>query len=582
MSVLSELMFECYRIPSLVYGVDSLFSYFANGGRNGLVIAAGNTSTHVIPVLDGQSMSSMTRRLNVGAWQARDYMLKLLQLKYPSFPLQLSLNQAESLMHDYCYVSSDYNEEIEMIDKPQVLAEKDRVIQFSFAEALANMKTDEELAALLEKRKESGRRLQEQAAQKRLEKLIQDEEALEYYQNLEKFAETDSKKELAHRLDSEGFSDMSALERTIKDLEKTIRRRRNQDIGKEDEETVPTFPLLEVVDEELDDEGKKQKRYQKLLKANYEARLRAKAEKEKEKARIAEQARLDEEIRQNDLDGWIRVKREERKLLLGRIRDRKRLKEDLNNRKSLAAQMRMKSIASLASEGPSSKKRRRALGEDTFGANDEDWAVYRDINVNASDSDEAEEIQTTVKDIEAQLLMHDKGFDPLSTLDAKSDWSNSLMHAFARGVQPYDATDLRQQHQLHLNVERIRVPEILFEPAMTGCDQAGVVEIASDILVNRLDTIAREKVWQDVFLTGGYAMFDSLDERIHRDLRAVLPAGAKLNIRKARNPLTDAWSGAAKWGRDLQHRQFFITRAEYDEMGGDYIKEHHLGNLGSS
>jgi len=582
MSVLSELMFECYRIPSLVYGVDSLFSYFANGGRNGLVIAAGNTSTHVIPVLDGQSMSSMTRRLNVGAWQARDYMLKLLQLKYPSFPLQLSLNQPESLMHDYCYVSSDYNEEIEMIDKPQVLAEKDRIIQFSFAEALANMKTDEELAALLEKRKESGRRLQEQAAQKRLEKLIQDEEALEYYQNLEKFAETDSKKELAHRLDSEGFSDMSALERTIKDLEKTIRRRRNQDIGKEDEETVPTFPLLEVVDEELDDEGKKQKRYQKLLKANYEARLRAKAEKEKEKARIAEQARLDEEIRQNDLDGWIRVKREERKLLLGRIRDRKRLKEDLNNRKSLAAQMRMKSIASLASEGPSSKKRRRALGEDTFGANDEDWAVYRDINVNASDSDEAEEIQTTVKDIEAQLLMHDKGFDPLSTLDAKSDWSNSLMHAFARGVQPYDATDLRQQHQLHLNVERIRVPEILFEPAMTGCDQAGVVEIASDILVNRLDTIAREKVWQDVFLTGGYAMFDSLDERIHRDLRAVLPAGAKLNIRKARNPLTDAWSGAAKWGRDLQHRQFFITRAEYDEMGGDYIKEHHLGNLGSS
>lgn len=575
-------MFECYRIPSLVYGVDSLFSYFANGGRNGLVIAAGNTSTHVIPVLDGQSMSSMTRRLNVGAWQARDYMLKLLQLKYPSFPLQLSLNQAESLMHDYCYVSSDYNEEIEMIDKPQVLAEKDRVIQFSFAEALANMKTDEELAALLEKRKESGRRLQEQAAQKRLEKLIQDEEALEYYQNLEKFAETDSKKELAHRLDSEGFSDMSALERTIKDLEKTIRRRRNQDIGKEDEETVPTFPLLEVADEELDDEGKKQKRYQKLLKANYEARLRAKAEKEKEKARIAEQARLDEEIRQNDLDGWIRVKREERKLLLGRIRDRKRLKEDLNNRKSLAAQMRMKSIASLASEGPSSKKRRRALGEDTFGANDEDWAVYRDINVNASDSDEADEIQTTVKDIEAQLLMHDKGFDPLSTLDAKSDWSNSLMHAFARGVQPYDATDLRQQHQLHLNVERIRVPEILFGPAMTGCDQAGVVEIASDILVNRLDTIAREKVWQDVFLTGGYAMFDSLDERIHRDLRAVLPAGAKLNIRKARNPLTDAWSGAAKWGRDLQHRQFFITRAEYDEMGGDYIKEHHLGNLGSS
>ena len=84
---MSELLFETYSAPSISYGVDALFSYRQNvSGNNssGLVISSGNHATHVIPVIEGRGILSQAKRLQWGGTQAVEYMLKLLQLKYPS------------------------------------------------------------------------------------------------------------------------------------------------------------------------------------------------------------------------------------------------------------------------------------------------------------------------------------------------------------------------------------------------------------------------------------------------------------------------------------------------------------------
>lgn len=169
--VVSELMFEAYSVPALTYGIDALFSYNYNGGRSGLVVSSGHTSTHLIPVLNGKGMTAMTTRLNWGGSQGTDLMLKLLQLKYPAFPTKMAAHTAEGLVHDHCYISGDYKEEMRDYLKPEKLEEHDRVVQFPFTEAVVVEKSQEELDRLAEKRKESGRRLQEQAAKARLEKV---------------------------------------------------------------------------------------------------------------------------------------------------------------------------------------------------------------------------------------------------------------------------------------------------------------------------------------------------------------------------------------------------------------------------
>jgi actin-related protein 5 len=50
------------------------------------------------------------------------------------------------------------------------------------------------------------------------------------------------------------------------------------------------------------------------MKSNHDARARAKAEKEREKARLAEEERLDQERRENDLEGWLQERRAAREV----------------------------------------------------------------------------------------------------------------------------------------------------------------------------------------------------------------------------------------------------------------------------
>ncbi len=84
---------------------------------------------------------------------------------------------------------------------------------------------------------------------------------------------------------------------------------------------------------------------------------------------------------------------------MAKIKDRARRKAALTDRKSAAAQARMKNIASLAADDrvPKAKKRKGAgrcaslyhillratftyhPAEDMFGADDADWAIYRKI-----------------------------------------------------------------------------------------------------------------------------------------------------------------------------------------------------------
>lgn len=91
-SITSELLFEAYNVPSVAYGVDSLFAFEGlqarrkglllpppaaagkgktkRGGwkdsaakvESGLVINMGHMSTTLIPVLDGKSMMNRAKR----------------------------------------------------------------------------------------------------------------------------------------------------------------------------------------------------------------------------------------------------------------------------------------------------------------------------------------------------------------------------------------------------------------------------------------------------------------------------------------------------------------------------------------
>lgn len=578
---MSEILFELYGVPSVAYGIDSLFSYAHNGGRTGLVVSSGYTSTHVVPVVDTKPLFSHATRLDWGRSQCAEYLSKLIKTKYPGLPTKINETQIEDLVRQHCYISQDYDQEMSKYLDWTGLEDRDVIVQLPYVEKEIIQKTDEELARAAEKRKESGRRLQEQAAKMRLDKLIRKEQELEYYRELQQKLQDVTKKEAKQMLQSEDFDDETQLDKKMKDMERSIRKQRKGDVGDlEEVEEPPTYPLLDTPDDQLDEEGLKQKRQQRLLKANHDARARAKAEKEREKARVAEEERLDNEKRENDPESWIEERRIARQNMVQRIKERDRLKADLGNRKSLASQIRMKNIANLASDNP--KKRRRGGDDDNFGADDADWGIYRQIATGeGSDDEEEEDLGTALKNIESQLLKFDPSFTEQSTQEAQQDWTKSLVHSFLRGPWPFDPESQKEANQFHLNVERIRVPEVIFQPAIAGLDQAGIVEITENIITQRLAGVnSRDAMLKDIFLTGGYTLFQGFEERLRNELLAVLPADATTSLRRAQNPTLDAWKGAAGWASNQTSRKAFITREEYLEKGGEHIKEHELGNAG--
>lgn len=586
-----ELFYESYNVKKVAVGIDSLFSYHQNGGKDGLVIGTGHEATHVIPVVKGKGLLKETKRINWGGHQASNYMGSLLQLKYPYFPTKISSNQIDNIVKDYCYVSKNYEEELKTVLNVDTLEDTDIIVEAPFTEVIQQQKTEEELARQAEKRKESGRRLQEQAQQKRLEKLIQKEQEFEYYTSLKEKLANMSKKSTHSTLKEEGFTGEDDFNKYVSNLEKALRRARKQDVGEDGNDEPPSFPLVDTPDDQLDEESIKEKRKQKLLKANYEARQRAKREKEDEKIRLEEEAKADAEWRDSNLNEWIHDRREKLRQIIQRRKERQKLKEALNDRKSHAAQIRMKNIASLASDESTKaggSKRKRATTtidndpNDTFGANDDDWAIYRDI-ANVDDEEVLEEEEAQLVKIEKELLEYDPNFTVEDTLDAQYDWRKSITHLFLRGPRPFNSEDSHEQHQMHINIERIRVPEILFQPSIAGVDQAGLIETGESILLHRLEGQGFSgdsyDVLQDIFVTGGQALFENFEERLYNEYKAFLPVEAPLQVRTANDPLLDSWKGISKWARSDDAEAAYLTKEEYEEMGPDYIKEHNLGNI---
>ncbi|KAF8885250.1 chromatin remodeling complex subunit [Gymnopilus junonius] len=519
----SELMFELYGVPSLTYCVDGIISFYQNNlpppsqpfSANGLVISFNTASTSVIPILRGKGVLSLAKRIPWGASQSSEYLLKLIQLKYPNFPTRVTTTQTNWMLHNFCEVATDFPALLRRLQDPLNLRASEVVIQFPFTLPVTEEKTEEELARIAEKRKEQGRKLQEMAAKTRMEKLLQKESDLQLLTGLKESKATDNKKEWINKLSAEGLDSETHLDETIKKLESDLKKARKKEAGEADDgpQEEPSFPLLDVPDADLDEDGLKEKKKQKLLKAGWEARARARKEKEREKEEREREEKKEEEERI-----WTLA-------LMAKIKDRARRKAALGDRKSAAAQARMKSIATLAGDDRVPKaKKRKGGGEDMFGADDADWAIYRGTRI-------------------------------------------------------------------HLSTERWRVCEAYFSPGMAGVDSAGLGEVIQNLIPSFVESRSRPQTLdyptdraaliQNIFLTGAACQFPGLQERLHTTLQSLLPPGSPIKIVRAADPALDAWKGMAAFTRTDEFTKTGVTKAEYEEYGGERIKRWWGGNWNS-
>jgi len=247
-----------------------------------------------------------------------------------------------------------------------------------------------------------------------------------------------------------------------------------------------------------------------------------------------------------EFDAWLEDVRGKLEELTERKAARHQRRQQLAKRRTAASQERMRIISQLAKQ---SKK------DDNFGMRDDDWDVYKKISKEVGDSDSEEE-GLKAAEFEEVLREHDPNYD------RKDDEVER---------------DSPEWHQVHMATERIRIPEILFQPSIIGHDQAGVSETIQYIL-SRFPPDIQDRLANNVFLTGGMAKFPGLKERLEVDLREMRPFQSTYRVTVADDPSHDAWKGASKFAEEEGSGKYFLSKERYRECGEGYLVEHDSSN----
>lgn len=98
-----------------------------------------------------------------------DTLLRMLQLKYPTFPAKATPQLARSLFHQYCHVAEDYAVELERYAQMDVIDNESVVVQFAYPEPI--QLSAEEQALAQQRREQQRNRMRDFMAKKRDDKV---------------------------------------------------------------------------------------------------------------------------------------------------------------------------------------------------------------------------------------------------------------------------------------------------------------------------------------------------------------------------------------------------------------------------
>ncbi|XP_018333622.1 actin-related protein 5 [Agrilus planipennis] len=335
--IMTELLFECYGVPGIMYGVDSLFSFFHLNTRptnHGLIVGLGYHTVHVIPVVNGKTIFENVRRINIGGSHIISFLHRILQLKYPAHNNAITLSRAEELLHSLCLVALDYKEELKKWSDNEYYKKNIKRIQLPFSSSISSGLTEQQK----ERKRELARRLAEINARKREERLAEDEEKLQQLLFIQQMIK-------ANKDSSE--IEMSMLEYGIKnldDLHKNI-----VTLNSRIEKAKEKIFAVNTSDDVLEEPPLKQPKFHKMSFENETAKLL-----------------------------FVQKIKKTKQEILNKKSARKQRRQDMAKRRTAAGQERMRIISQLA---------RKEKGNDDFGYRDEDWDIYKAISREGGDSD---------------------------------------------------------------------------------------------------------------------------------------------------------------------------------------------------
>ncbi|XP_062092652.1 actin-related protein 5 isoform X2 [Humulus lupulus] len=585
---MAELLFETYGVPSIAYGVDAAFSYKYNQqhgvcAKDGLAICPGFTTTHVIPFIDGEPVYKGCCRTNIGGFHITDYMKQLLSLKYPHHMARFTWEKVEDLKMEHCYIAQDYGSEAQLFQiGAKEAEEKTRCWQLPWTPPpTEEPPSEEELARKAAIKEKQSQRLREMAEAKRSSRINELENELHGLEFLLRQLEQVQEVDIPSFLSETGYVSKQEIDSALMKVTQSLRKTKGEPKGeqaeieeKNDPVTSEKFPLIDIPDNVLTAEQVKDKRKQLFLKTTSEGRQRAKQKRHEEELERERRNQEDEVKRLENPELYVEQLQVKYKELCEKVEQRKRLKTNgghtngnnisggvgRGERLNATQRERMRLLTTAAFD--------RGKGEDTFGAKDEDWQLYKLMSKDNDDEDEGpNEDESELARLSSRLQEVDPTFVP--RLDVGTSQSTEVPR-----LRPLTKEDF----QIVFGVERFRCPEILFRPNWIGIDQAGLDEMAG-VSIRRLPSQDQEleaRLTSSIFVTGGSCLFPGINERLEAGIRMIRPCGSQIKVVKALDPILDAWRGASAYAASSQFFTQTFSKMDYYEKGEDWLRRYEL------
>ncbi|CAL1374548.1 unnamed protein product [Linum trigynum] len=580
-SKMSELLFETYGVPSVAFGVDAAFSYKYNQrhgicNEDGLAICPGFNTTHVIPFIAGEPVYKGCTRTNIGGYHVTDYLKQLLSLKYPHHMARFTWEKVEDLKMEHCYIAPTYASETRLFQKGTDEAEdKTRVWQLPWVPPpVEELPSEEEIARKAALKERQGQRLREMAEAKRLSRINELDNELRGLEFLLHQLEQVQAHEIPNFLRETGYHSRQEIEASAHKVTLSLRKAKGEPKADQSEAEDKTdssekYPLINIPDEMLTPDQIKEKRKQLFLKTTSDGRQRAKQKRLDEESERERRNQLDEERRLENPELYLEQTHARYMELAERVEQRKRLKTNGNQtngnsggvgrgeRLNAAQRERMRLLTTAAFD--------RGKGEDTFGARDEDWQLYKLMSKDNDDDDDGPEPdEVELARISSRLQEIDPTFVPKSEAEASQQGSEV----------PKSRPLTQEDFKIVLGIERFRCPEVLFNPNLVGIGQAGVDEMAG-VSIRRLPEKNEElekRLTSSILMTGGSCLYPGMCERLEAGIRMIRPCGTTIKVVRALDPILDAWRGASAYAAAVQFPQQTFTRMGYFEKGEDWIR----------
>ncbi|XP_070580867.1 actin-1-like [Ptychodera flava] len=121
---MTQTMFEVFHTPAMYVSIQSILAVYASGRSSAISVDIGDGVVQVLPVYEGYTLPHTIQRLDVAGRDLTDYLSRLLIERGYSFSTTAERETVREMKEKLCYVSMDYERELERASRTSSLEEK--------------------------------------------------------------------------------------------------------------------------------------------------------------------------------------------------------------------------------------------------------------------------------------------------------------------------------------------------------------------------------------------------------------------------------------------------------------------------